>query len=232
MLAGNRNARFSDGLEANHTRSSSHTLILFLLLLPLLLRYLCQRPLQNLMPYFDTISHQTRTFVSSITRTARSWSGQVREQVSGSKTRSWRRSELPSESRAPSAVPAESRPPAANKSNAQKRRPQRRRLRVETVQSTDSVVGVAVAEHIAQMRSAKAVVSEGRYSGLGQDYNGSLPSRTITSLKRWSVGNGRELPGGCPGFCGLLYEVEVLMVFPRRSFANKGYSCVRLRQHL
>lgn len=118
-------------------------------------------------------------------------------------------------------MPAVSRPPAANKSDAQKRRPGRRRLRVETVQSTDSAGGVAVAENVAQMRSARAVVAENRYSGLGQDYNGSLrqdqhaslPSRTITSLKRWSAGNGRELPGERLGFLALLYGADVLMFF-------------------
>lgn len=52
------------------------------------------------------------------------------------------------------------------------------------------------------MRSAKAVVSENRYSGLDRSQlDGSLsqdqsriPSRTITGLKRWSVAN-RDLPG-------------------------------------
>lgn len=51
-----------------------------------------------------------------------------------------------------------------------------------------------------KMRSAKAVVSENRFSGLSLE-NGSLhqepslmPSRTLTSLKRWSIAN-RELPG-------------------------------------
>lgn len=52
------------------------------------------------------------------------------------------------------------------------------------------------------MRSAKAVVSENRYSGLDRSQlDGSLPqdqsritSRTITGLKRWSVAN-QNLPG-------------------------------------
>lgn len=58
-------------------------------------------------------------------------------------------------------------------------------------------------EQDATMRSAKAVVSENRYSGLDRSqFNGSLPqdhsrmpTRTITGLKRWSVAS-RELPGG------------------------------------
>lgn len=154
------------------------------------------------MLHFSTISHQTRTLVSSIARSARFRPG--RGQVK-SRTKPWRRS--PS-SRWSRVISAESRPPAGNKRNAQRRQERqrrRRRLVIKTVKSTVLADCTAVSPaRIDQMRSARAVVAERGYPGLGedsgslrQDQYGSLPSRTITSLKRWSVGNKRELPGRC-----------------------------------
>lgn len=162
------------------------------------------------MLHFSTISHQTRTLVSSIAHSARFRPG--RGQVK-SRTKPWRRSPSSLWSRA---IPAESRPPAGNKRNAQRRQERRqerqrrrRRLVIETVKSTVLADCTAVAPRGSnQMRSARAVVAERGYPGLGQDSGslrqdqyGSLPSRTITSLKRWSVGNKRELPGRCLFSC-------------------------------
>lgn len=91
------------------------------------------------------------------------------------------------------------------------------------------------------MRSAKAVVSENRYSGLDRSQlDGSLPqdqsrmpSRTITGLKRWSVSN-RDLPGG---FYLVLQQKFIQWlangVAPHCShIAGKSYPCLRFRQHM
>ena len=87
--------------------------------------------------------------------------------------------------------------------NSATRRRQRRAAASLVRLSSSRRQSPSAAEQSAIMRSAKAVVSENRYSGLDRSQlDGSLPqdqsrmpSRTITGLKRWSVAN-RELPGG------------------------------------
>lgn len=81
----------------------------------------------------------------------------------------------------------------------------RRRQRGVTALTRANLTGIDADENCTgadeeKMRSAKTVVSENRFSGLGPE-NGSLhqepslmPSRTLTGLKRWSIAN-RELPG-------------------------------------